>query len=270
MLSVAPVPAMAKKKASSPTNRPARKKPARKEQPRKLWYRLTTTTEGRYSTDGTPERGMTLEQNMRWTASSRTAFILSRSDLTDTRTQKKIPGFSFSAGVAGQLQSMNSTETEYRPTCTPDVRAFRQTAPVGVQGYVSGYLPNDRKNARVDADTVLAEVASPPRRSDTGVNSWSGYECTNASGQVYSSQEKPPDAPGSAYVPMFCSYDPASLNMRYEVKGSVRFGRAFTITVTCEAWWDAATSGGIGSRRTIDYQLKFTPCPRGGRTTKGC
>jgi hypothetical protein len=273
VLSVAPLPAVAKKKSAAPTNRPPKKKPAKKPRPTRLWYRMSVTADGQYRTLVTPganERGSTLDQNMSWSARSRTAFILYRSDLAHPGTGKRIPGYRFSAGVAGLMQSMDVTDTDFVPTCTPSIRAFRQTAPVGVQGVVSGYLPDDGEEATLDADQVRSQPSSPPGRSDSGVNSWSGYRCTNASGQVYSEVAPPPDSAGSAYIPMFCGYAPGYVNARFAVKGRVRYGRPFTVSVHCEAWWDAAVAGRIGSRRTIDYELRFTPCPRGGRTTKGC
>jgi hypothetical protein len=235
--------------------------------PRKLWYRLSVEAEGRHRTldkPGPDRRGTTLDQDMTWTAASRTAFVLYRSTLVAPRGRKVIAGYNFSAGVAGRLLSSTSVETDYAPNCTPSSRAFRQTAPVPVQGVLSAYLPDDRAETGFDPDQVLTGPGVP---AASGLVSASGYRCT-ALGQVYSEVLPPPDAPAAASIPLFCRHVDGAVNSRLVVKGKVSYGRAFTLGVRCEARWDNA--GAIASRRTIEYRLKFTPCPKGGRLVKRC
>jgi hypothetical protein len=57
--------------------------------------------------------------------------------------------------------------------------------------------------------------------------------------------------------------------MKFDVTGKVAYGRAFSMNVHCEAWWED-DDGGVISRRVINYRATFTPCPRGGRAVKPC
>jgi hypothetical protein len=265
-LLLAAAPAVAKRPSASTPG--TRTQPA----PTKLWYRLSVTAEGHQGPEGLPpERGETSEHNSRWTADSRTAFLLERDTYTDLRG-KAIDGYSFSAGMAGQLLSSDDTTTKLEPGCTPDIRGYRQTAPVPVSGLISGFLPDTGYQARFDADDVLARPGGPPAREYNGVSWANEFKCTSEGGYVYLERLKPPDRPSGAASTQHCGYDSGATNASFEVRGRVRYGRKFSLTAVCEAWWYeyGNENGRIIARRSIVYRATFTPCPKSGRTTQRC
>jgi hypothetical protein len=273
VLAVAPAAADAKKKRPPPSAKRPAKRPKKPAPPTNRWYRLAVSADGTFaSTPPFPgQPAETLDMDMRWSGRSRTAFIVARSDLADPTTGKLAPGYSFAAGVAGELASSHLVQTIYTPMCTPDRRGFRQTSAAGIEGTVTGYLPVDGKQASVNADAIGLAAPDPPQRPTNGFNWWSAYRCTNDAGRVYTEPEVPPDRPATARLPMNCGWRPGLLNMRYRVKGKVRFGRRFTVTVHCESSSTAgAAVSGVTSRKTIEYSFTFTPCPKGGLTTKRC
>ena len=267
-LLVGAAPAVAKR--PSPSTPGKRKLP-----PTKRWYRLSVTTQYHEGPEGeAPERGETNEHNSRWSADSRTAFILSAEQLTwpPAGGGKTITGYDFAAGMSGQLLSSDSTTTTYEPSCTPMVRRSKQTVPVPVQGIIRGFLTSDGVQASFDADEVRARLAAPPAVENVSLSWAEGFQCTNESGYVYRVGIPLPPRPGTWASTQPCGYGPEMENMSFEVKGRVRFGRTFSLTAICGAWWyeNGNPAGRILQRRSIVYRATFTPCPNGGLTTKGC
>ncbi|HEY1275541.1 MAG TPA: hypothetical protein VGF25_11540 [Thermoleophilaceae bacterium] len=261
----------AKKKHRKHKRHKARKRPARKPAERKtdpahhLWYRVSVKGQGTFHAESPNNStgARTMDVTTGFQLASRAAVIIHRDVSLAHPKENRVLGdqFTTSAGLSGTATAFSRTATiEATQYCTRDSAADTMLAPAMLDGGVSILVGPDYKEVTFGADYGL----------DHGLvaHEESGRECRDSNGNLYYKRDPKSSRGPGAWGGLLCDKrqgdDPDTVRT---VTGDVHWGAAFEFQVHCH---HAMTNGPAVEVSSLDYTVKFAPCPGRARNVGGC